>query len=97
MSNPQAGGTLAPDPSFPIRGLVRVGGHHPRAMQGKVYWWRQKGAWEPGGAGFKSLPGNYMGEAQDAKPWSHFAYPVEIIIDPTDEQIAEENRKLEAQ
>jgi hypothetical protein len=93
-----------PNPDYPLRAMVRAGSRFAIAMQGRVFWWRphrqrvSEPAWRKFLAGdhFKSLPGKYLGEDPDSKPWSWPAYPIELMFDPTEEQIAAELKKLEA-
>jgi hypothetical protein len=102
--NPAAG-VKPPDAEFSLRGLVRAGSSLPVGMQGLVLWWKHKtqrptfpaNAKYLTGPGYKSLPGLYLGEnPKDAKPWSWHAHLVDLILDPTDEQIADEKQKAEA-
>lgn len=101
--NPTAG-QVSPHPDFPLRGLVRAGSSLPLPMQGYVFWWRVKAVratypehrrWLRG-YGYKSLPGNYLGEDPEKYPaWSWHANRVDLILDPTAEQVAEELRQAQ--
>jgi hypothetical protein len=84
--------SLPIDAEYPIRALVRGGSGLPEEFQGKVFQWREKSRTANGGRrGYKMLPfllkgANSMGE----RPFSYFANPVDILIDPTQEQIEAE-------
>ncbi len=89
-----------PDPKYPVRAMIRAGTSHAMALQGKVFWWRPHYR-VPGPMSAPYLSGPYFKSApmltiptDEAKPWEQPAWPADLVIDPTEQQIADEQTKV---